>query len=261
MTIAIPIERFAGELIGVLQAEIDLKQIWHVISNIRVGKAGYAYMVTRSGDLIAHPDISLVLQKRSLAHLDQVKEAFQPGSGATVLNSLVAQSLLQKKVFCSYALLPILNWAVITELPINEVYAPFYASMLRTSALLLVGLGVALFATLSVRRRVVQPLEMLQRGVERIRGGDLTARVDLKTGDELELLSREFNQMAVNLKDAYSTLEQKVAARTEALTITNQKIEEVSRHKSQFLASVGPPSPRTGRTVVNQPKVLLTTSL
>jgi signal transduction histidine kinase len=44
--------------------------------------------------------------------------------------------------------------------------------------------------------------------------------------------------MASSLKEAYSGLEQKVAERTEALTITNQKLEEVSRHKSQFLASM-----------------------
>ncbi len=238
MTIAVPIERFAGQVIGVLQAEIDLKQVWQVVSGIRVGEAGYAYLVARPGHLIAHPDISLVLQERNLAHLTQVQEAFQPSSHTTSLNSLVVEGLFGEKVFCSYALIPGLNWAVLTELPIGEVYAPLYTSMLRTSSLLLVGLGVALFATLLVRYRVVRPIERLRQGVERIREGDLTARLDLKTGDELEALSREFNDMAANLKDAYANLEQKVADRTEELTVINQKLEEASKHKSQFLARV-----------------------
>lgn len=238
MTIAVPIERFVGEVIGVLQAELDLKHVWQVISDIKVGKAGYAYLVARSGELVAHPNISLVLQERNLAHLEQVKEAFQSGSDAAGIHSLVAHNLLGKKVFSSYALIPSLNWAVLTELPIAEVYAPLYASMLRTSALLLAGLGVALFATILVRHRVVRPLEELRQGVERIRGGDLSARLDLKTGDELEVLSREFNEMAKNLREAYSGLEMKVAERTEALTISNRKLEEASAHKSQFLARV-----------------------
>ena len=76
MTIAVPIERFAGEVIGVLQAEVNLKYIWDMISAIQVGKAGYAYVVARYGDLIAHSDLSLVLQRRNLAHLGQVKAAF-----------------------------------------------------------------------------------------------------------------------------------------------------------------------------------------
>lgn len=238
MTMGVPIERFAGEVIGVLQAEVDLKHVWQVISGVQVGRAGYAYLVTRSGYLIAHPDISLVLQQRNLAHLTQVKKAFQPYSNGPSLNALVAESLLGEKVFCSYALIPSLNWAVLTELPIGEVYAPLYASMLRTSGLLLAGLGVALFATLLIRYRIVRPLENLRHGVERIRSGDLTARLDLETGDELEMLSREFNEMAANLKEAYSNLEQKVAERTEALTSMNQKLEDASKHKSQFLSRV-----------------------
>src|ERR1044071_3584823 len=44
MTIAVPIERFAGEVIGVLIGEVNLKYIWDVVSGIKVGTAGYAYV-------------------------------------------------------------------------------------------------------------------------------------------------------------------------------------------------------------------------
>ena len=44
-------------------AEVNLKFIWEVVSQIKVGKAGLAYAIDRNGALIAHPDISLVLQK------------------------------------------------------------------------------------------------------------------------------------------------------------------------------------------------------
>ena len=77
MTFALPIEHFKRNIIGVLQAEVNLKYVWEVVSNIKPGKAGYAYVTNRSGDLIAHPDISLVLQQRNVAQLNQVKEAFQ----------------------------------------------------------------------------------------------------------------------------------------------------------------------------------------
>jgi hypothetical protein len=48
---------------GVTVAEVNLKFIWDVVSQIKVGKAGLAYTVDGGGALIAHPDISLVLQK------------------------------------------------------------------------------------------------------------------------------------------------------------------------------------------------------
>ena len=62
---------------GVTVAEVNLKFIWDVVSQIKVGKAGLAYVVDRNGVLIAHPDISLVLQKTSLDGLEQVKAALR----------------------------------------------------------------------------------------------------------------------------------------------------------------------------------------
>ena len=238
MTFALPIEHFKRNIIGVLQAEVNLKYVWEVVSNIKPGKAGYAYVTNRSGDLIAHPDISLVLQQRNVAQLNQVKEAFQTSSAVQEAKPVVAQDLQGKQVISSYAMIPSLDWAVFIERPVQDAYEPLYASIFRTSSLLLVGLGVALLATLFVHRRVVRPLETLRRGVERIRQGDLNARLDVKTGDEIESLADEFNEMAANLKEAYTSLEHKVAERTQALTIANEKLEEASQLKSQFLANV-----------------------
>jgi signal transduction histidine kinase len=238
MTVALPIERYGGSITGVLQAEVNLKYVWDVVSAIKQGKAGYAYAVTRSGDLIAHPDISWVLQHRNLSQLSQVKAAFQPDVGMTQAKALVANNLAGDEVISSHALIPTLDWAVIVEQPVEEAYEPLYASMLRTSSLLLVGLGVALLASLFVARRVAGPLEVLRSGAERIGGGDLDFRLNIKTGDEIEILADEFNAMAAHLNEAYTGLERKVAERTRELTLANEKLEEASKLKSQFLANV-----------------------
>ena len=218
MTIAVPIERFAGDVIGVLEAEVNLKYIGDVVSSITVGKAGYAYAVTQTGELIAHPDISLVLQRRNVAQLAQVKAAFQTGSGTRMPNAIVAENLQGKKVFSSAAPIPSLGWAVILERPIEEAYEPLYASMRRTSTLLLIGLGMALLASFVVARRVIRPLGTLREGVERIAGGELGYRLEVKTGDEIEALADEFNKMTARLQESYAGLERKVEERTKELT-------------------------------------------
>ena len=238
MTITFPIEQFAGTVIGVLRAEVNLKHVWDVVSSIKAGEAGYAYVVDRTGDLISHRDISLVLQRRNLGHLAQVKAAFQTGSGTPRSEVTLAENLDGKKVISSNAFIPSLQWLVIIERPAEEAYTPLYASMLRTSALLLVGFSMAVLASLFVGRRVVRPLEALRRGVERIGKGDLNHRLDLKTGDEIEILADEFNEMATHLREAYTGLEHKVAERTHALKVANEKLEEASQLKSQFLANV-----------------------
>src|SRR5215470_11305238 len=139
MTVAVPIERFAGDVVGVLVAEVNLKYIWEVVSRIKVGQAGYAYVVSREGELIAHPDISLVLQKRQVKQLSQVQAAL-----AGVPMHFVAQpNLAGQQVFAAFATIPELGWAVLLERPAAEGYAPLYASILRTGILLLLGLGMA----------------------------------------------------------------------------------------------------------------------
>jgi signal transduction histidine kinase len=238
VVVAVPIERLAGEIIGVLHAETSLKDIFDVVSGVKLGKAGYAYVVTRSGDLIAHANNRLVLQQRNFRHLEQVTAAYRSEPGEFRPKAIKARNLEGQKVFSSHALIPILDWAVFIERPVGEAYAPIYASLLHTSILLLIGLGVALLASFFVARRVVRPLETLRQGVKQIGLGDLNARLEIKTGDEIEILADEFNRMAAHLKEAYTGLEQKVAERTHELTVANSKLEGASQLKSQFLANV-----------------------
>jgi signal transduction histidine kinase len=238
LTVAVPIEPFPGEFAGVLQAEASLSDILDLVSAVKLGKAGYGYVVASSGELVAHPRSRLLLQRQNVGELNQVKAAFQSNPGVFRPKAIMTQNIDGQTVFSSYALIPILDWAVFIERPAEEAYEPIYASLLRTSILLLIGLGVALLATLFVRRRVVRPLETLRKGVELIRKGDLSTRLNIKTGDEIEILADEFNQMAEHLNEAYASLERKVAERTQELTAANDKFAEASKLKSRFLANV-----------------------
>lgn len=234
MTIAVPIKRFEGEVVGVLIGEVNLKYIWEVVSRIKVGEAGYAYVVSGEGDLIAHPDISLVLEKRNLRDLGQVRAALAGTPGL-----LVAQpNLAGHKVFPAYAPIPDLGWAVLVERPASEAYGPLYASIRRTSVLLLVGLGMAVLASLLIARRVVGPVEVLRQGAARIGSGDLDHRLEIRTGDEFQALADQFNRMAGQLQESYANLEQKVEERTRELSEALEQLKalgEVSRTVSSSL--------------------------
>jgi signal transduction histidine kinase len=234
MRIGVPIERFAGDVVGVLIAEVNLKYIWDVIANIKVGQTGYAYVVSRDGDLIAHPDISLVLQKQSVKHLGQVQAALAGRPGPFTAQS----NLAGDQVFPAYAAMPDLGWAVIVERSADEAYAPLYASMLRTGILLLLGLGMAVVASLLIGRRVVRPLAVLRQGAARIGTGALSHRIDIQTDDEFQDLATEFNHMATQLQESYAELEQRVEARTRELEERSRELEIASKHKSQFLANM-----------------------
>ena len=226
MTIAVPIEQFPGSVAGVLVSEVNLSYIWEIVRDIQVGKAGYAYIVARSGDIIAHPNISLVLQRGKAGHLEQVKAALRPAPDIQKPKSIVARSLNGDDVLSSYVYLPSLDWAVIVERPIKEAYEPLYGSLLRTSTLVMFGLGIALLASAYVARRLVRPLRVLRAGVERIGGGDLNFRIQIKTGDEIESLAEEFNKMAEQ-RQAMAQLSRALASELTLDAVCNQFVEGI----------------------------------
>ena len=66
--------------------------------------------------------------------------------------------------------------------------------------------------------RMVGPIQALRAGAARIGSGDLGQRIAIKTGDELEALADQFNDMAGRLQESYAGLEKKVEQRTHELS-------------------------------------------
>jgi signal transduction histidine kinase len=200
---------------GVSVAQVNLKLIWDVVSKIKVGTNGRAYVVDADGRLIAHPDISLVLRNTDMSRLAQVHSA-RAGSAAEAVQE--ADDVSGHKVLTAYAPVVPLGWFVFVETPIEEAYAPLYASIQRAGYVLFGALALAFIAGLFLARRMVVPIQALRVGAARIGSGDLGQRINIKTGDEVEALANQFNDMAGKLQESYADLEHKVAQRTHELS-------------------------------------------
>src|SRR5215204_1996831 len=210
---------------GVSVAEVNLKLIWDVISQIKVGQRGHAYVVGSQGRLIAHPDISLVLRNTDLSGLPQVQAASNATEGDELQEARDTQG---RKVLTAHARVAQLRWFVFVELPVEEAYAPLYESIKRSGILLFGALFLAALAGMFLARKMVVPIQALREGAERIGAGDLTKRISVKTGDELEALADQFNDMAGRLEDSYADLEQKVEERTQELARSVQELQALS---------------------------------
>jgi signal transduction histidine kinase/CheY-like chemotaxis protein len=217
----------SGDDTWVTVAEVNLKLIWDVVSQIRVGQAGYAYVVDTRGQLVAHPDISLVLRKTDLSSLPQVQAAYAavatPATGQKAYP--IAYNRTGQEVLTASAVIPALGWFVFVEQPLGEAFAPLYKLIVRIGIVLL-----AILASLFLARRMVTPIRALQTGAAQIGAGFLDHRLDVHTGDELEALAEQFNHMAAQLQESHTNLEQKIEDRTRQLTLANQA-------KTRFLAA------------------------
>jgi signal transduction histidine kinase len=207
---------------GVSVAEVNLKLIWDVISQIKVGQKGHAYVVGSGGRLIAHPDISLVLRNTDMSRLSQVQAAQTATAGDDLKEATDTQG---RKVLTAHARVAPLGWLVFVELPVEEAYAPLYESIKRSALLLLGALLLAALAGMLLARRMVVPIQALRAGAERIGKGELKQRISVKTGDELEALADQFNDMAGKLEESYADLEWKVEVRTQELARSVQELQ------------------------------------
>jgi len=127
------------------------------------------------------------------------------------------------RVLTAYAIAPKTRWTVFVQQPLAEALAPVYKSVWQTLALLGLGLLLALVVGGLLARRMVVPIDRLRQGAERLGAGDLSQRIDIHTGDEIETLADQFNQMAGKIRESYETLEAKVEARTKDLNESLQQ--------------------------------------
>ena len=224
---------------GTVFADVNLKFIWELISRIRAGDKGGAYVVDAEGRLLAHPDITFVLRKQDLSNLPQVAAA---RSGAAAAPG-VAIGPAGTQVLSAHADIPALNWHVFVEQPVAEALGPVYAAVRRTAVLLLLGLVLAVLFSVYVARRMVRPIMAIGQGATVLADGNLSHRIDVQTGDELQGLADRVNHLAANLQDLTGNLERKVDQRTRELSESlryQTAVADVLRRMSEFPADAEP---------------------
>ena len=127
---------------GIAVAEINLKLIWDVISAIRVGHTGHAFVLDQSGRLIAHPDISLVLRgtnDEALIAMRRLRQEIDAASG----EAITIKNTEGETVVTAMAAIPGADWMVFVEQPLSEAFAPIRSALWRTGGLLLAGTAFA----------------------------------------------------------------------------------------------------------------------
>lgn len=209
---------------GMVLAEVNLKFTRDVVSQVRVGREGRAYVVDRAGRLIAHPDASLVLRNTDLSAAMRQIDA-QPDQALHRLLGLQGEPVL-----VAQAQAQPLGWRVLVELPEREAEEPWRRALARSLWITGISLTVALAFAAAFAWRMVRPIRTLTAGALRIGSGQLDHRLRIDSADEIGQLGLAFDTMASDLERSYATLERRVEERTQALSEANQA-------KSRFLAA------------------------
>jgi len=210
---------------GVVAARLRMDVLWDVVSDIRFGQTGQAYIVDVHGHIVAHADPQVVLDNTTISGRPEMGAALQAPDHrweATYRN-FAGQKVLG-------VTLPIADsdWLIFTEVSQAEAFAKVNQSLfLIGGTILLLGTFVGLATNLLLRRLIFEPVEELHDGAERVGQGDLDFRLQVRRPDEIGQVAATFNLMAGHIKEREAMLAQ---ARDEA--------DAASRFKSRLLANV-----------------------
>ena len=102
---------------GASVVELNLKPMWDIVQQTKVGDGGVAYVVNTEGRVIAHPDLSVGKSLRDVSSLAQVQEASTTPSTGLVR---MARDMKNQEVVVVHTRVAGPGWLVFVELPIGE---------------------------------------------------------------------------------------------------------------------------------------------
>ena len=195
--IAVPMIDVREKIRGVLDVSVNVAKMWELISKYRIGGNRYAYIVDPKGALIAYQDISSVLKKTDLKHIQGVKEFLEGKIGVFEYEGLNNDSVIGAN-----AIIPLTGWGIIVEQPVKAAYRDLYvlSSVFLCIFLLTVAFAIFLGLRFSVRN-IIGPVRSLQREAQAIAKGEFGQVIEMDRPDELGDLSKSFDKMVKDLQE------------------------------------------------------------
>ena len=233
--ISVPLFR-ENEFQGVLISEIFLSDIWSKMITGYTSPKDNIYLLTQEGQLVAE----ILATSKDFRSDDFKKIAQELAEKKAVVVQEMDTGVGQMLVIANS--LPMFGWKLVVFRPVAEIYEP--TSVLGRNLVLItfITLIFIFIVSLFFSQLVVNPIKKLHKGAEIIRKGNLDYKVDIRTGDEIEQLAKEFNRMAERLGQSKTALEEskavleiKVAARTKELKELAESLEEQVKGRTKEL--------------------------
>lgn len=230
-----------GNLVAIMAGFIELNNregLFKELMQTQVGKGGHLYLITSEHLVVLHSQLDKILQ-RYVPDGDE-KMRNQPFGYFEVTDTTPDNN--GQRYLSVFHRLNTVDWVLVSNFPINEVFAPinhFMMYYLWAMALLLLS---SVLAVRKLGRAVTSRITGLVNQVEQLHGSyNPGARIDLAGEDELKLLADSFN----NLLEEGEKREQKLLnfsidmeLKSVELGLALMQAEEATKAKSAFLAAM-----------------------
>ncbi|MFB2837322.1 PAS domain-containing protein, partial [Floridanema evergladense] len=248
ITLGVPVYTQGSKLVGVVATDLILLDINKFLSQLKIGTSGQIFIVERSGLLVASSTNETPF---FLTGKDKKFQRLPAANSQNQLTRVTAKFLQQHfgnftkigkaeqiifKIHSERQFLKVfpykdkfgLDWLIVIVVPEKDFMAEINANTRVTIWLCIAALGIAIVLGIYTSRWISQPILRLAQSAEAMSKGDLSQQVAGGAIAEVKTLASAFNRMAIQLKELFSTLEQRVQERTEALRVSQERLQLVN---------------------------------
>ena len=238
VTVSTPVKNDAGQIVGVVAADVSLKSLADIVNGMAIGQHGYVDVVDRSGNFVAHPDkdkMSAADTAGGISSYIQAALSGQSGS-ATGMSTMGAESII------NYAPVSQLHWGVVTYLPKEEITAAAIGGRLFTTLGLVVVVALLASAVAGYEaKNIARPLRALAASAEAMAGGNMASPVAAVGVGEVDVLAAALEAMRKNLREIINNImknSEQVAAASEQLTASAEQSSQAANQIAGAITNV-----------------------
>lgn len=253
ITTSVPVYNSQNRFQGVAAMDVQLTQITNIVSNIRVGETGYAFLIDSDNRLMALPqqgygDFGITDPTQNFGQIiDSSTVPNAPTELFEILNQISTEergvlnaALNGSERFIAFQQVPEVNYKLVIVVPATEMLTETEIvsnqiqqetkNTIAISLLLITGIfALASIASLTIGNRLTTPLQSLTHVANEIIAGNFDIKAKVETKDEIETLATTLNTMTANIKEMVQSLEQRVHERTAELQEALKKNERRSK--------------------------------
>ena len=199
--IASPVRNDMNRIIGVLTGQVNLLGIQKIVSRTQFGNSGYLYVVDREGRIVASSRERGSIKPTNLSGLALISDVLLGKDRLGIEGQGRFTSFWNEQVIGAGKKLRSLDLSLIAEWPVSDVDS--FINTIRNYMILfsVITLLLILVSSIFISHRIVHPIEILEKGAERIAKGNFEEPVTIITRDEIERLGTAFNSMMMGLKE------------------------------------------------------------
>ena len=204
---------------GVICADMSLQWLREMVSSIKILDTGYAFLLSRNGNFVMHPDAKLIMNETIFGVAEGLGDKKLREIGRDMIRGKRAFVRIQqldagRPGFLYYTPVTSAGWSLAVLFPWDELMADI--AHLNQLVLLLGTVGMLLLfgVVVSEARAITGPLTGMADATAEIASGNLDFTMpETLSQDEVGMLSRAFSSMQQSLKSHIARLTETTAAK------------------------------------------------